>query len=291
MQGTVTAAKNFNATTAAEVLHKAIAGLGTNDAKVIELLSRYNYNQRQEMMLAYDKKYNKAMVSDVAADLSFRYKDTAVALLTEPVLYDVKELRKAMKGLGTDETTLIEIIFSRDPERMAAIKQRYSVEYEVSLEEDISGDCSGHFRHLLLSQVSGTREQTRKEDVDLGLAQQDATSLYKAGEGKLGTDEKKFNAVLAGRSFPHLFQVMKFYREKVGHDLEHAIRSETSGDLRDAYLAIAAMARGTPTLFAQHLYKYTKGLGTNDSNLIRVIVSRCETETVRCVQSPCFTLC
>uniref|UniRef100_A0A0L8GXJ7 Annexin n=2 Tax=Octopus bimaculoides TaxID=37653 RepID=A0A0L8GXJ7_OCTBM len=240
-----------------------------------------NYKQREEMMLTYNKKYSKAMVSDLASDLSFRYKDTAMALLTEPVLYDVKELCKAMKGLGTDETTFIEIIFSRDVERMEAIKQRYFIEYEVSLEEDISGDCSGHFRHLLLSQVKGAREGTRKEDVDLGLAQQDANSLYKAGEGKLGTDEEAFNAVLAGRSFPHLFQVMKFCREKIGHDFEHAIRSETSGNLRDAYLAIAAMARGTPTLFAQHLYKYTKGLGTNDSNLIRVIVSRCEIDMVQ----------
>ncbi len=41
--------------------------------------------------------------------------DGILALFTEPIEYDVDELRAAMKGLGTNEYTLLEIICSRSP--------------------------------------------------------------------------------------------------------------------------------------------------------------------------------
>ncbi|GAB1607080.1 annexin A4-like, partial [Argonauta hians] len=222
-------------------------------------------------------------IADIHGDLSFRYKDTATALLTEPILYDVRELRRAIKGLGTDESTLIEIIFSRDSKTMKEIKARYTSEYGTSLEEDISGDCGGHLKTLLLQQVKGARDPSLSVNMDL--AQHDAKDLYKAGEGRLGTNENEFDRVLSSRSYLHLAEVVKFYKQNVGNDLEKAIRSETSGALRDAYLAILHMSEGTPTYFAHWVYKYTKGLGTNDTNLIRVIVSRCEIDMVQIKQA------
>ena len=47
-------------------------------------------------------------------------------------------------------------------------------------------------------------------------AAQDADSLYKAGAGKWGTDEKTFNAIFTQRSYPQLRATFEEY-QKVNH--------------------------------------------------------------------------
>lgn len=54
------------------------------------------------------------------------------------------------------------------------------------------------------------------------------------------------------------------------------IRSEFSGDAQDAYLVLITCIRDRPTFFAERIHKAVAGLGTRDSTLIRVIVSRSE---------------
>ena len=61
--------------------------------------------------------------------------------------------------------------------------------YDRELEEDIIGDTSGHFKRVLLSQLSGNRSEST--EFDMTEAKRDAQELYNAGEGKWGTDESK----------------------------------------------------------------------------------------------------
>lgn len=61
-----------------------------------------------------------------------------------------------------------------------------------------------------------------------------------------------------------------------GHRLEEAIEKEFSGCIKDGLKAILQCAIDRNEFFASCLYKSMKGLGTNDNQLIRVIVSRSE---------------
>ena len=59
--------------------------------------------------------------------------------------------------------------------------------FNKSMEKDVKGDTSGHFKRVLVSQIQGNRDET--PTYDLTAAKKDAQDLYKAGEGKWGTDE------------------------------------------------------------------------------------------------------
>ena len=54
----------------------------------------------------------------------------------------------------------------------------------------------------------------------------------------MGTDEVKFNRIFAVESFPHLKLVFEEYRKLTGKEIETAIKSEMSGSVEEAFLAV-----------------------------------------------------
>ncbi|XP_053257362.1 annexin A4 isoform X2 [Podarcis raffonei] len=198
--------------------------------------------------------------------------------MTPITLYDVQELKRAVKGAGTDEGCLIEILASRTNPEIRRINETYKHQYGVSLEEDIVSDTSSMLRRVLVSLSTGNRDESSY--VDEGLAVQDAQCLYEAGENRWGTDEAQFMSILCSRSRNHLLRVFDDYRKIANKDITESIKSEMSGDLEDALLAIVNCIRNRHAYFAERLYKSMKGLGTNDDTLIRVMVSRCEIDMI-----------
>ena len=62
--------------------------------------------------------------------------------------------------------------------------------------------------------------------------------MYEAGEKKWGTDESQFNVILCSRSFPQLRAIFDAYKDIAGKDIEEAIKSEMSGDLKKGMLTV-----------------------------------------------------
>jgi annexin A7/11 len=58
-----------------------------------------------------------------------------------------------MKGVGTSDHVLIEILCTSTNEEIKAIKASYQEHYQRDLEKDIVSETSGHFRRLLVSLV------------------------------------------------------------------------------------------------------------------------------------------
>ncbi|KAK0575311.1 hypothetical protein LWI29_037110 [Acer saccharum] len=64
-----------------------------------------------------------------------------------------KVLRKAMRGLGTDDSTLIWIVATRTELDMHHIKVEYKKKYGKTLNDAIHSETSGHYRTFLLSLI------------------------------------------------------------------------------------------------------------------------------------------
>ncbi|XP_068583039.1 annexin A5b isoform X1 [Cebidichthys violaceus] len=273
-RGTVKASVNFNATTDAEVLYKAMKGLGTDEDAILQLLTARSNAQRQQIKAAYKTLFGKDLVDDLKGELGGKFETLIVGLMTAPLAYDVSSLRNAIKGAGTDEKVLVEILASRTPQQVKEIVAAYRKEYDDDLEEDVSGDTSGHFKRLLVILLQANRQK----GIQQGNVESDAQVLFKAGEQKFGTDEQTFVTILGNRSAEHLRKVFDAYMKLAGYEMEESIKRETSGGLRDLLLAVVKCARSVPAYFAETLYYAMKGAGTDDNTLIRVMVSRSEVD-------------
>ncbi|CAL8282933.1 unnamed protein product [Merluccius merluccius] len=257
-----------------EVLRKAMKGFGTDESAIIELLGSRSLKQRVPLVAAYKTTYGKDLFHDLKSELTGNFENLVIATLLKPAVFGASELREAIKGAGTDEACLIEILSSRTNAEILEINQVFKAEYGKTLEDSISNDTSGHFRRLLVSLCQGNRDE--RENVDVSLAKQDAQKLYAAGENKVGTDESQFNAILCARSKPHLRAVFNEYQQMCGRDIVKSICREMSGDVETGMVAVVKCIRNTPAYFAERLHKAMQGAGTKDRTLIRIMVSRSE---------------
>ncbi|CAH8513652.1 unnamed protein product [Schistosoma turkestanicum] len=270
---TVMDAMNFDPEADCERLRKAMAGLGTNEKELIAVMGFRSPKQRTIITRKYKAMYGKDLTSKFDSELSGNFYQCMVALCRSPSEFDAMELRKAMRGVGTDEEVLIEILCTRTNQQIREICEDYAKIYKGrSLEKDIKDETSGYFKRILVALVQGDRDEN--PNVDECRARRDAEELYKAGEQRWGTDESKFIQIIGNRSYAHLRRVFAHYTTLGRRDIESALKSEMSGDLLRAMLTVVRCVMNKQKYFAEKLKASMKGLGTADSTLIRIVVGR-----------------
>ncbi|XP_075060075.1 annexin A3 [Mixophyes fleayi] len=273
-RGAVKDFPGFSAGRDADAVRKAIQGLGTDEDSLTNILTQRSNAQRQLIAKGYEEACGKKLKDDLKGDLSGNFEHLLVSLTLPPAVFDAKQLKKAMKGSGTTESILIEILASRTSKQIKEVGDAFYTVYGKSLGDDISSETSGDFRKALLFLANARRDESSK--VDEHLAKKDAEVLYNAGEKKWGTDEDKFIEVLCLRSFPQLRLTFDHYKSICNKTIEESIEGEISGHLEDLLIAIVKCARNTPAFFAERLRKAIKGAGTDEYTLTRIMVTRSE---------------
>ena len=258
----------------AETLRKAMEGFGTDEAALIKICANRTNAQRQQIKQAYKSTYGRDLISDLKSELRGKFEDAMVALFTEPIEYDADQLREAMKGAGTNEDTLIEIIASRTPQQLAAIKAKFKEKYKRDLETDVKKETHGTLQHLLISLLQGSRSMnTQVNQAQMAAVAQE---IYKAGEAKLGTDESVFNKYFCSLSPYELAAMAQQYHKLTGHTILQAIDKEFHGDSKKALRTIVYATLSPSEYFATRVNDAIKGWGTKDHLLIRILITRDE---------------
>lgn len=280
---TVHAHKSFDPEDKAKDLHTAMRGRGTDEKTVINIMASHNNEQRQKIKLLYKTQYGTELEKELAKELKGNLESVVLALLDPPEVYAAKELNRAMKGRGTDEEVLIEILCSRTNREIKDINRAYADLFSRDLEGHIEQETKGAFEQLLKLQARGGRDESDK--VDSKQAHEDAESIFKAGEGQRFTDESKFSRLLTSRSFAELRAIFKEYHSIAGHGIVEAIKRETKGDYEKGLLAIVGCVLDKPTFFAALLLRAFGGAGTNEATVTRIIVSRSEIDLADIAQA------
>ncbi|KAJ8351355.1 hypothetical protein SKAU_G00228310 [Synaphobranchus kaupii] len=273
-RGTVTDFPGFDANSDAETLYNAMKGMGSDKETILDLITSRSNAQRQEIVTAYKSLYGKDLIGDLKYELTGKFERLIVCLMRPPAYHDAKEVKDALKGVGTNERCLIEILASRTSKQIHAMAAAYKDAYGREMEADVVGDTSGHFKKMMVVLLQGTRDESGVVNADL--VGEDARELYAAGEEQWGTDEASFIMLLGNRSVYHLRMVFDEYQALTEKSIEDSIKSELSGDFERLMLAVVQCIRSVPMYFAKRLYKSMKGLGTADNSLIRIMISRSE---------------
>ena len=259
----------------ADLLRNSMKGIGNDKEAIINLVTSRNNKQRLQIRDEYKASYGRDLIADLKSEFSGHLKDTLIAMFYHPIDFDCLSLRSAMKGLGTDEDTLIEIIATRPGYIIKQIIEKYPILFEGrNLVDDIKSETSGSFRRLLVSLLQGSRSENTEPDIEE--CEKIAKELYDAGEKKWGSDDSVFNRIFALRSPMEIACISRAYHKITGHTILQAINNEFSGDIKKLLTAVVYAVISPSEFFATKVNKAIKGLGTNDKLLIRIIVSRNE---------------
>uniref|UniRef100_A0A669DBM8 Annexin n=1 Tax=Oreochromis niloticus TaxID=8128 RepID=A0A669DBM8_ORENI len=245
-RGTIADASDFDPTADAEALYNAMKGIGSDKEAILDLVTSRSNAQRQEVIAAYKSNFGQDLIDDLKYELTGKFERLIVSLMRTPAYHDAKEIHDAIKGTGTNERCLIEVLASRNNKQIHDMVAAYKDAYGRDLEEDVIADTSGHFKKMLVVLLQGTRDESGVVDADL--VQQDAQPLF----------EEYLKCPIAEMS------------------IEDSIKNELSGDFERLMLAVVQCIRSIPMFFAKRLYKSMKGLGTADNTLIRIMISRSE---------------
>ncbi|KAL7750856.1 Annexin A11 [Sorochytrium milnesiophthora] len=254
----------------AELIYEALAAghsSSTYETRLADVLcNRSNYYLTNEVAPAFYERYNEDMVSRLKSDLKSSHTTKLfTALATPRPDFVAVEVRECIKGLGTDEKGLVDMICHTSSDLLQMAEMAYTRLFNKSMIEAIRSDTSGSFRQLLLALCEGNRQHST--EWDMTNAKRDAELLYGKGESKWGSDDKFFIDFFSRRSIADLAAVDHQYEQLYGKPLISAIEKETSGHYRQALMALA---KPKDVYFAERVHDAVKGLGTRENVLIRI---------------------
>jgi len=111
---------------AAKTLRAAFKGIGTDEATVIRELVCGRNRERQLLKRTYLTSYGITLEEELKSELSGNFRDCALALLMPSVDYEAGFLYSAMKGLGTDERMLIQVLCTKDALEVQQLSEAYT---------------------------------------------------------------------------------------------------------------------------------------------------------------------
>uniref|UniRef100_A0A2K6FQI5 Annexin n=1 Tax=Propithecus coquereli TaxID=379532 RepID=A0A2K6FQI5_PROCO len=182
---------------------------------------------------------------------------------------DAEILRKAMKGFGTDEQAIVDVVANRSNDQRQKIKAAFKTMYGKDLIKDLKSELSGNMEELILA-------------LFMPPTYYDAWSLRNAMQGA-GTQERVLIEILCTRTNQEIREIVGCYRSEFGRDLEKDIRSDTSGHFERLLVSMCQGNRDENQSVnhqmaqedAQRLYQAGEGrLGTDESCFNMILATR-----------------
>ncbi|RLN73696.1 hypothetical protein BBO99_00009285, partial [Phytophthora kernoviae] len=145
--------------------------------------------------------------------------------------------------------------------------------YGEDLVKILSGELSGDLKKVILTAMRGEVAVFDASVHTSAKAAADADALYKAGEGKWGTDEEPFIRIVVLSPSEHLRNIDAAYSKKYKKtSVIKAIKGEFKGDAQAALLYHVRMVFEPFELLADLFESTMKGLGTDEYGLSAAVV-------------------
>ncbi|XP_053574656.1 annexin A6 isoform X2 [Bombina bombina] len=223
----------------AKQLNKAIAGAGTDEKALIEILTTRNNEEIRSINAAYEEAYQKSLEDAISSDTSGHFKRILVSLALgnreeggedlDKAVEDAKEISDSGSGDSSSslETRFMTILCTRSYQHLRRVFQEFIKLTNHDVEQTIKKEMSGDVKDAFVGIVRSVKNKPAFF----------AERLRKAMKGA-GTDERTLNRILISRSEIDLFNIRQEFKNMYEKSLHQCIESETSGDYCKALLFI-----------------------------------------------------
>lgn len=260
-----------------EDLNNAITNKSEED--LINVICTKSFSQRVKLSKDYEANYGKKLEDALKDAFKSDFEDTVVALFTDPIEFDCKCLYDSIHGIirGDLEDTINEIIASRSNGRMKKILAKYpEVSEGKDLVQEISDKYKNSYGKLLVALIQNERGKGTPDQQ----ACDDCAQKFKECVDSKKENDDLLNEIFVQKSPKELVAISRSYHKLTGKLITKGFDAFTNNVV--ALLNTLLFVKVSPSeYFASKVNKAIKGAGTNDTMLIRVLVTRAEIDIKR----------
>ena len=248
----------------AEEIHNSLEN--KEIGKVVEIICSRTNEQRIKIAEAYISNFGIDLKKEIESKLSGDAKDLVLGCLLPPVDFDAGEINKSIKGAGTDEDLLSEIIASRSSSHLSQVKNRYQELYGETLDKAIVGDTSGYYQKILIAIINGKRSENPYPNTQ---KMKEIVEKLKGGEdGKYQKDF--FVQCFATCSFGEIITICRLFEKIYKENILDVIKKEIGGDAFDFFKLLLHYISNPGSFFAEKFHNF------KEKDLNRILISRSE---------------
>ncbi|KAF2104600.1 Annexin [Rhizodiscina lignyota] len=265
-------------------IHKAIAGLGTDDRELVLTLAAVgNPSQMAYLRQTYDRMFahehtvgggRKDFLKAIEGDVSGDYGELCTTLARTQAESDAYFVNKAINRPGTSEDLLNDVLLGRTNYDIYQMKQSYRQIYGKDMIAAVGGDLSMKTKDLFMLILDDRRPRPEENAPCIPQEiERDAAELKSAMRSSFGSkDTNAVMNILGKRSNGQIRAINQKYNSMYGN-LEKDIKKKFSGHMEDAMLLM--LKRGIDPIKAEadQLEHSMKGIGTNEAVLTNRVVN------------------
>ncbi|EED19152.1 annexin ANXC3.2 [Talaromyces stipitatus ATCC 10500] len=258
-------------TSQANSLRKAMKGFGTDEKTLIQVLAHLDPLQMAAVRETYTKHISRDLYKDVKGETSGYFEQGLLAIIEGPLNHDAELVRDAVKGLGTKEWLLNDVLLGRSNADMREIKNAYQRKFNRSMEKDVESDLSAETKNLFKRVMSATRHE-ESTPFNPASIENEVKSIHGATAGRITNNVAEVCAIFAQSSDNELRAISHKFHERYHVELEKHIASQFSGHMKDALIHMLRTATDPAYRDAAALEETMAGAGTKDFQLVTRIV-------------------
>ena len=258
---------------AGDLLNSALEGKNKEDT-VFSVIQNTNLDRRLQICNYFAETYGKSLYSELKSKLTGHFKGIAIHLFLHPITFVAKMLKKGLKGFSADETVVLEALTSHNQEELRQIEEAFKAETGKDLSKEIEKNFSGVMKKNLINLLNVPRGVNHNPDNQK--CEKLANLLIDVGEPNWAGDENIFKEVFIQSSPEELVMIGRFYLKRSGNNMLDVIDQKVSGKNKTLLREVLFNNIIPQELYAEKVYLAIKGLGTNNTLLNRVLITRSE---------------